>query len=315
MIYSIVNFLATLINGALIVTALALIDLVQPLPDKTVTDFLAFFQLGPVPRQQLPYLYACLIMSAFVFLSLSPPVDHLIRFCYGFRRPLRDERNRLHALFREVALAAHKKPDDFQLYVTDDVRPDVYSVGDDSLAVSRTLLKNFSDTQIQGILAHELGHLHHGDGAQTRSFIVVNILGQIALLICRRIIHFFKNLGLAELPFLDLVAVVGHMLFRLQFWLIQLLLVLPLAVGAICGVRANEYRADRYAAELGFQSGLYDYLAALLNEKKEQPSGFLALIHRVIHPGIGKRLYKLEKWEERQAANLAERQTVPGQEA
>lgn len=77
----------------------------------------------------------------------------------------------------------------------------------------------------------------------------------------------------------------------------QLLLVLPLGIGAMFGARQNEYRADKYAFQIGHGAGLYSALYRLLDSDSSQSSGFWTILNQS-HPKTGKRIQKIEQMQE-----------------
>lgn len=175
-----VTILAILVNGIIISGIMEIVQGVFQFDLSVFNLFLMPFGLKITALNTHFWLTGAL-MSVMVILGLTPAADTLLRLSYGFRQPLKDERDKLQRLFSEVCRAARKEPGSFKVYVMDDLSPNACALGRNHVAVTRGLLKDFSDEQIKGILAHEMGHLHFGDTIRNRVFVTVSILGQVSL--------------------------------------------------------------------------------------------------------------------------------------
>jgi len=164
------------------------------------------------------------------------------------------------------------------------------------IILSDTLLENYSDDEIEAILAHELGH-------HVRRHILKTILMQVGITffgfwLVNQVLHFviarnwFPVLGprlydFANLPLIALVATL------LGF------LLMP-ALNAVS--RHHEREADRYAWENipaiePFISSMQKLADQNLAER--QPSKFVEwLFHS--HPSVGKRIAAAEAWRQHQ---------------
>lgn len=291
----IVTILAILVNGIIIAGIMEIVQGVFQFDLSLFNPYLMLFGLK-ITTQNAPYWLTGALMGAVVTLGLTPAADTLLRLSYGFRKPLKDEGDKLQRLFEDVCYAAKVEPGKFKVYVMDDLNPNACALGYNQIAVTRGLLKTFSDNEIKGILAHEMGHLHYGDTIRNRVFITVSILGQISLFGYHCLSGIFSMLSKIPIPLLNLFFFLMSLFFSFVTWFMQLLLVLPLGVGAMFGVRQNEYRADRYALEIGQGEGLYSALYRFLDSDNVKPSGFLAILHRS-HPDTGKRIHKIEQMQ------------------
>jgi len=292
MVYYIVNALAILLNGAL------------------VTGLLMALSWGGVPvaievHKKLPFIpeeyvfsaitIACLVV--FIGIGLSPVVDMIMRYVKGYREMLRDEKELFEPAFREVVAKAGKDRDDFKVYVTDGTGIESDSLGFNNLSVSRKLLKGLDMGEIAAAAAHEVGHLDMGHGVHIRVFFAVNVLGQLALWLTKRCLIVFKNIYNLELPVISWLGIFGFGTFRVIRVAIEVLLILPLLIGAVIGFRQNEYAADKYVIGLGYGEALHSYLLKMLDDPQtESKDGrIMRWVKRMIWPGPGKRLVEVEK--------------------
>lgn len=249
---------------------------------------------GKITPQNTPYFLTGGLMVIMVALSLTPMADSLLRFAYGFRLPIKEEREQLQTLFTAVCQAANKNPNDYHLYIVDEVFPNAYALGHNHVAITRKLLKEYNANEIKGVLAHELGHLHYGDTVKTRVFITVCLIGQTALIAYHCIASLLAGLSKVPIPIINLVCLFASWMFSIQAWLIQILLILPLSIGAMFGSRQDEYRADKYAITVGQGEGLYAFLYRLLDSDNGSSNSFLAILQRS-HPKTGNRIRRIEE--------------------
>jgi len=170
------------------------------------------------------------------------------------------------------------------------------------IILSDTLLENYTDDEIEAILAHELGHHVH-------RHILKGILTQVAITffgfwLINQVLRFviakewFPVLGarlydFANLPLIVLVATV------LGF------LLMP-ALNALS--RRHEREADRYAWEN--ISAIAPFISSMQkladqNLAERQPNKFIEwLFHS--HPSIGKRIAAAEDWASKQPQSEAQ---------
>lgn len=232
-------------------------------------------------------------MGAVVLISLTPVSDILLRLSYRFRKPLADEKEMLHRIFASVCQAAKKDPGDYRVYVVDDPFPNGYALGSNNVAITRSILRDFPESELKGVLAHELGHLHYGDTIRKRVFVTVSIIGQAALTCYRLIGGIFNTLAVLPLPIINLMFWFIGIMFKLQVWIMELAMLSPLTIGAMFGSRLDEYRADRYAFEVGQGEGLISFLHRTMDTGNSS-SGFLAILRRS-HPASAERIRRIEQ--------------------
>lgn len=238
-----------------------------------------------------PLLITMEILIAMVGLGTTPLVESVLRLAYGFRGPLREDCDKLYELFEKTCTSAGKLPSNYRLYVVDE--SNAFALGKNSIAVGRPLLKNCTNEEIMGVMGHELGHLHYGDTQRGQIFFILQLIGQSVIMTYWFLGSFFGVLARLPIPGANFCIGLISWILRVQFWLINFFVMLPLHIGEMLGSRQCEYRADQYAAQIGHGKGLYDYLYRLLDAEPSKNNGFLSLLY-VSHPKTGDRLQRLE---------------------
>ena len=242
--------------------------------------------------QVQPWGAATIIIVTLLALSLTPVADMFFRVITGMRHPIREEAAKINVLFEKVCDSAGLSFSAFRLFVSDDKFPNAFALGRGNIAVSRGLLKHASDAEIMAVMAHEVGHHKNGDTIATRIFWTVSVLGQVVLIAYRFVATFLVGFSRIRLPFVGVAALLVGVFLKLQVWLIEIFVMLPLTFGILFGSRCQEYAADRFAVEIGHGSGLLLFLHQILDEEG-QPSGFFGVIWRT-HPRTGERIRRLE---------------------
>lgn len=234
-----------------------------------------------------------------ILIALSPVGEAILAFVSGARRMSRaDMKNRLVPMVTKIHNRAIAKTPGMtkiiHLKVMYDSNPNAFALGRRTICVTEGLL-SLPDEMIEGIIAHEVGHLacHHtvlqlliGGG----NFIITSILA-----IFRTIGIIFTAIGtLLGLSRDDskrgcgcALSIVG-IISSVAVWLWTKFCMLFLMWSS----RANEFAADKYALEIGFGNEL---AAALDRIGAGTPqSSFLKAIYST-HPNIHDRIGKLQE--------------------
>jgi heat shock protein HtpX len=247
-----------------------------------------------------PNLYASIwafgLMSGFIGIALSPVGEAFFRFINDCRLPIRAEKDKLQAVFREVCNAARIDPGKYTLYVSDDKFPNAFAMGRKTICVTRSLLNDSTEEELMGVLAHELGHHVHGDAVRAIVFYMVTLVGQLIMFggwLVAKILGLFvsiNSMGVSK-DHTELFSFFADIIWGIM-WLFQIFAWIPIFIGAYFGSRRQEYRADQYAAEIGFSDGLLLFLNRILGTDGH-PKGFMGLLYRT-HPKTGDRIRRLE---------------------
>lgn len=172
----------------------------------------------------------------------------------GARKVSAEEEPELHALVdRLCALSGMKKP---AIAVAESRVPNACAVGrskkDTTLCVTRGLLDTLDPPELEGVVAHELAHVEHGDAAVMT---VAAFVGVLAGLVARVGLRFVYIGGRARGLWHIIVAAIGLIALATATWFVSLVLTRSLS-------RYREFAADRSAAQLtGNPSALASALA------------------------------------------------------
>lgn len=235
--------------------------------------FVIFIAANMFISTESALLVSVAIAAVLVALSVSPVAEYLVRLELGCRDATRDEADIFGSAWkrawnraREDESAEYGFPSlerEPTVYVANNKYPNAYAIGNRSVVVTTGLLGNASDEELEGLLAHEIGHIVHGDSVKRTVASTINTAGNIACWIMVGIIALLAFLGEifgGRSGIITLVALAFAfvaLIMKLALKLVQYLLELGmLAVG-----RSEEYRADAYAKSLGFGHGLGSFLS------------------------------------------------------
>ena len=229
--------------------------------------------------------------------ALSPIGEAILGFMSGARRMTRvDMRNKIEPLLRRVHIKALEKTPELtqkiNLKVMYSPVPNAFALGRRTICVNEGLLA-LPDDMIEGILAHEVGHLayHHTD----MQLLIGggNFIITFVIFIFKFIAWLFGIVGLwcslnrdtrdsGRGAFIFGLLISGIVWIWTKFCMLFLM----------WSRRANEYVADKYAMELGYG---YELASALERIGGGVPqSGFIRALYSS-HPEVNDRIGKLQE--------------------
>ncbi|MFL6111810.1 MAG: M48 family metalloprotease [Catenulispora sp.] len=180
----------------------------------------------------------------------------------GARVVTPEQEPELHAIVdRLCALGGMDKP---TIAVAESAVPNACAVGrskrNATLCVTRGLLDALEPQELEGVIAHELSHVAHGDAAVMT---VAAFVGVLAGLVARVGLRLLYIGGRARGLWHILAAALGFIALSAATWLVSLMLTRSLS-------RYREFAADRSAAQL---TGNPSALAAALTKVSAKVSG------------------------------------------
>lgn len=295
--------------------ASALVLIAVLLPISVACLYVLVFPLSLWQGQMLWLIpaYYC----AVVLMFLPGVEDFMWRLAVrGLREPTAAERSRLGPAWLAVLGATgHARTSKYRLRVLETEELNAMAAGGRQVFITSGALGAVPDAWLPGLLAHELGH-HVGLHPIMLS-LEVWLLRPIHWV--RTIANWLSRLcawsmllarGSAIGMFVVVVLFFG---LRLVAWVLFAVTWVPLALLRLAGRRA-EFRADAYAAEIGFRAPLGRFLSALaevedeLGDRKNQS---LADIVASTHPPTQERITRLRAWQSAEGAQPAQRSRVP----
>lgn len=198
--------------------------------------------------------YALSVSTALLF------GEPILRFIYGIRPvETKEEKDRVIPLFNTALKTAKEycpNLPEIKPYIIDSVSINAVAVGSHTVAVTKGALDVFSDEELQGIILHEIAHIHNGD---TKAAILNKVGNGFFSVYIILVNLFFRVL---DLLFRDLddpdtkhTSGVLRALFEFIRIIINLSVYLILLVGTLVlsgNSRKRELEADRFAFELGY---------------------------------------------------------------
>ena len=254
---------------------------------------LGFLVYGKPLHGWRPEIAAALIatmgLGTLLLLGLTPIAEWLIRHSYDCDTCTPEEAAYLRPLFAKICRQAGNNPAQFRLYVCPKDEINALALGAKSIAVTTGLLQTATLEELEGVLAHELGHhlLNH-----TFWLTLTCVSGQVGNWALRLYDILLKTFGhLRFIPVLGYLVVALTWLLRLLFLLFDWFVQLPFYLGRLFGSRRNEYAADRFAAQIGCGNGLRSFLERVLVPREARASFFERL--KRTHPPAAKRVRRL----------------------
>lgn len=257
--------------------------------------------------------YFCYLISLIVAFSIVG--EYILRFLMNVRRPMtKKEKQYLIPIFMEVYNKVISKrrrkftrngyniSKNIGIYISDSMSINAYCFGSRTIVVTKGAINTFDEEQLKGIIAHEFGHIVHGN---TKALLFNKIGNGIFSLVFLPIALIFK-LTEKGIKFIDTD---NNRLKRINptlfiFSIIKMIFnTLQSCVNIISSIilsansRYCEYLADYYASCIGYGEELTEalYLISELSFSKEQSIDKRLL---QIHPIISKRIEKLENYTE-----------------
>ena len=241
------------------------------------------------------YLFNIILLAPFVIAVLlwfSGFWERYVRWSLNCRPLLKNERDRLNPLYDSVREKAEAfSSDNFsavQLFINDDPSANAFALGRKTISLTSGLIDRHSDDEIMAVIAHEFGHLAHGD--TTRNVIAYGLESGAV---------FTERLALRFLV-LTKIPIIGYAIsiFLLPYLAIRYLIAgldhIVILIGSYMS-RKQEFAADKFAYDLGYGQSLYNFLTGLKDQVKPE-DGYLARLQQT-HPAPGLRLLKLEGLE------------------
>jgi len=245
--------------------------------------------------QWYSFLFALLFYSISLLIVFSPLGEKLLRAVEQVRKlEMRREKEFLIPIFEEVYEHAKQKNPELghiELCVIEKMEVNACAIGKHTIALTKGAVETFGEDALKALLAHEIAHIVHGDTIATLYTVVGNGLFTAFILINKGFL-FVVDLITAIVTRSGLARII-LLLSRYSFELMIILFMFLMQAVMAINSRKNEFRADRYAYELGYGEELVE--AFILLEKMQMGDN-RKLIKKMTasHPRLSARIGKLE---------------------
>lgn len=247
------------------------------------------------------YVSGYVTVGLLTFIGISKVGHFLLRMFIGARYAVARERQQIEPILNEVLgkvnanLGTNYQLDKLHIMVNDSKEPNAQAFGRDTIVVTDGLLKLCTNDELQGVLAHEMGHLYYRDSVTLVAILFSSIVTRVVMwlyaIYCFIVASILKT-GEEITAFYGLLAAIPALIFLpviIVHWVGSWLLKLTLLFMG----RQYEYRADKFAKDLGYQLGLISFLEKV-QSITEHDNSMLGKIFNT-HPAPMKRVGKLEK--------------------
>jgi len=244
------------------------------------------------------YPYIIFMQSFYIFSALNPAGEEIIKFIYNARRIVTEkDREYLYPIFDSVYNSVlHKKwwtSKRVELHIDRSMSVNAYALGANSIVITRGAINTLSEEQLKGVIAHEFGHLHRGDTMLPLILIGGNFIFVLAYVITK----IMKAILRTSNELINADVEIHHNYYgKFIIWLFCLTIT-PLVIliqGLFALVkRENEYKADKFAFDVGYGENL---ISALYTLDKIDISSRINILQRLkmSHPYIDVRIKNLE---------------------
>lgn len=245
----------------------------------------------------------CIVLYLFSILIAAFLGEEILKLIHGVRpAETKTEKEYLFPIFEAVyadAKSMYPNLPKIKPFLVDRLTVNAFAIGSHTIAVTKGALNTFSQEELEGVIAHEIAHIHYGDtkvkmlnqignGFFSLYILVVNILFTVIDLF----FHFddpdMKHAGGL------LRALVLLIRFSLTVTVYILLFVGNLLLAG--NSRKNELRADKFAYEIGHGKGLTDALYILQDMSLGDKLRFVERMQES-HPRVSMRIGLLEQLE------------------
>jgi len=238
--------------------------------------------------------WAILFYLVTVPIALSPLAEWLWRSILGIREiKLQSEADRLLPLFKAVydgaIIANPNLSKKIRLYIKDDMDINAFAFGKTTLVLTRGSIELLSDSHLQGLLAHELGHFSY---RHTEASLISTVGNLPMMFLIRKLLDLKNYFDVADSERSVVTEGIKFMIAVIYYFFKALDFIGDLIL--MYSSRQQEYNADEFAFRSGFGQELTSVLIAIHNVSIGGSQGLLAGL-RSTHPNIAFRIQRLER--------------------
>ena len=252
------------------------------------------------------FIIVSIIYGISIGIALSPIGEEILRAMENCRDPATEQEiNYLLPMFEEVYQNAKEinpnLKDGINLFIMDAMYVNAFAMGRKTIAVTQGAINTFTEDELKGVLAHELGHIIHGHTKALLLSVIGNFFFSVIVWVLKlllNIIQLFSNIG-ARFNVIGIIFAVITFITRILFDVSVLVFINLSQIILALNSRANEIQADTFAYEIGYGkeliSGMYVLQKISMNTRLKLTEKLKAS-----HPHIADRIKHLE-WLENES--------------
>ena len=251
-----------------------------------------------INMENISYAVAGTSVLLVAALAQIPMFHRITMWLYGGRRPIGDEADILQMIQKDMQSYTGIDMSQFDWFIKKDDSINAFALGHNRICINTGSIAALPYDQLLGIVAHEMGHIYHKDSAYGFSRFYMNYLGQMCIRIYELFARFILWIQYLRLPVITFIVQVFYFCVTLQILFMQWVIKAPLIIIDLFTGRRAEYRADKYAYEIGLGAELRDALITLRNYTVETgESGLMSKLYST-HPATEKRIERLRNYVE-----------------
>ena len=270
-----------------------------------VTQIYWFFVPCPISgmEEMLTFLIELTCLSVLVPACLTSiyPMQRFFVWTAGGHKAKGADYDRLYSLIEEICKRGNLDPSEYRLYVSKDTSINAFALGNKHIIVNQGSLNAFTDEELIGVLAHEMGHLHLGHTVSCLLCLGMEFFGHI-ICFAYKVMNFLCKL-VYWIPVLGWIVAIFMFLINLQYSLCMILIDTPIYFINMFGIRKSEYQADAYACKIGLGRNLLMGFNHMVQVYGDDKPGFFESL-KADHPYSGKRIKRVEKYLEKEQKEL-----------
>lgn len=235
-----------------------------------------------------------------IFIAFSPTGEKLLRLLNNVR-PLETskEKEYILPLFEEVfkqAKSRNKYLNKIEICVIDNMTVNAMAIGRHTVAVTKGAVQTFTEEELKAVIAHEVAHIVHEDTTARLYAIIGNGIFTIILFIYKLILFIFECINETVSRNKNVLSFFIT-LIRFILEISTFLFTFSLQIVMMTNSRKNEFNADKFSYDLGYDREMIEALYLL---EKISLGDNSTIIQKMTasHPRITKRIEYLESLDE-----------------
>lgn len=253
------------------------------------------------------FILLLLIYTVSIIISFSPIGEKLLRLLNNVR-PLETskEKEYILPLFQEVfeqAKIKNKYLNKIEICIIDNMTVNVMALGKRTIAVTKGAINTFTEEQLKAVIGHEIAHIVNDNTTSGLYAMIGNGIFTVIILMYKLMLllwEFMLKLFIGRRNILSFLI----RIFRFILEIVIFILTFGFQIIIMKDSRKNEFIADKFSYDLGYDSDMIEALYLLENISLGDNS---TIIQKMIasHPRITKRIEYLESFDEQGEYNYS----------